>query len=141
MLTGTDYLYIQYDPGIFTARLRLGYNILDIKRLPTGYQADNFRQWFSVQPSFYFKFFNNFLNAGLAFEFAKDFGNGLSSPDSYLSWYVEPQIRVNIDQGFYISLVYRYHDDYYQMDNEDPKNPELFNSRTHWVNLRAVFTF
>jgi hypothetical protein len=38
--------------------------------------------------------------------------------------------------------VYRYHDEYYQMDIEnDPVNPELFNSRTHWVNLRAVFTF
>jgi hypothetical protein len=143
MLTGTNYLYIQYDPASFTARLRLGYDIIDIKRLPNGNRgADDSRQWFSVQPSFYYKFFNNFLNAGLAFEFAKDFGDGLTSPEAYLSWYIEPQIRVNIDQGFYISLVYRYHDDYYQMDIEkDKENPELFNSRTHWVNLRAVFTF
>lgn len=143
MLTGTNYLYAQYDPDSFTARLRLGYDIIDIKRLPNGNRgADNSRQWFSVQPSFYYKFFNNFLNAGLAFEFAKDFGDGLVSPAPYLSWYIEPQIRVNIDQGFYIALVYRYHDEYYQMDiQNDPVNPKPFNSRTHWVNLRAVFTF
>jgi hypothetical protein len=143
MLTGTNYLYAQYDPDTFTARLRLGYDIIDIKRLPNGNRgADDLRQWFSVQPSFYYKFFNNFLNAGLAFEFAKDFGAGLVSPAPYLSWYIEPQIRVNISQGFYIAFVYRYHDDYYQMDiQNDPKNPEPFNSRTHWVNLRAVFTF
>jgi hypothetical protein len=143
MLTGTNYLYAQYDPDNFTAKLRLGYDIIDIKRLPNGNRgADDSRQWFSVQPSFYYKFFNNFLNAGLSFEFAKDFGGGLVSPASYLSWYIEPQIRVNIDQGFYIALVYRYHDEYYQMDiSGDPLNPEPFNSRTHWVNLRAVFTF
>jgi hypothetical protein len=143
MLTGTNYLYAQYDPDNFTARLRLGYDIIDIKRLPNGNRgADGSRQWFSVQPSFYYKFFNNFFNAGLAFEFAKNFGDGLVSPASYLSWYIEPQIRVNISQGFYISLVYRYHDEYYQIDiQNDPKNPEPFNSRTHWVNLRAVFTF
>jgi hypothetical protein len=143
MLTGTNYLYAQYDPDNFTARLRLGYDIIDIKRLPNGNRgADDSRQWFSVQPSFYYKFFNNFLNAGLAFEFAKDFGDGLVSPAPYLSWYIEPQIKVNISQGFYISLVYRYHDEYYQMDiQNDPVNPEPFNSRTHWVNLRAVFTF
>jgi hypothetical protein len=143
MLTGTNYLYAQYDPDNFTARLRLGYDIIDIRRLPNGNRgAGDSRQWFSVQPSFYYKFFNNFLNAGLAFEFAKDFGKGLVSPAPYLSWYIEPQIRVNISQGFYISLVYRYHDEYYQMDIEnDPVNPEPFNSRTHWVNLRAVFTF
>jgi hypothetical protein len=143
MLTGTNYLYIRYDPDSFTARLRLGYDIIDVKRLPNGNRgADNFRQWFSIQPSFYYKFFNNFLNAGLAFEFAKDFGGGLVSPDSYLSWYIEPQIRLNIDQGFYMALVYRYHDEYYRMDIQtDQKNPELFNSRTYWVNLRAVFTF
>jgi hypothetical protein len=143
MLTGTNYLYAQYDPDNFTARLRLGYDIIDIKRLPNGNRgADDSRQWFSVQPGFYYKFFNNFLNAGLAFEFAKDFGGGLVSPASYLSWYIEPQIRVNIDQGFYIALVYRYHDEYYQMDiRSDPVNPKPFNSRTHWVNLRTVFTF
>jgi hypothetical protein len=141
-LTGTNYLYIQYDPSYFTARLRLGYDIIDARRLPNGSKVDNSRQWFSVQPSFYYKFFNNFLNAGLAFEFAKDFGDGLASPAPYLSWYIEPQIKVNIDQGFYIALVYRYHDEYYQMDiQNDPVNPDPFNSRTHWVNLRAVFTF
>lgn len=142
-LTGTNYLYAQYDPDNFTARLRLGYDIIDIKRLPNGNRgAGNSRQWFSVQPSFYYKFFNNLLNAGLAFELAKDFGDGLVSPAPYLSWYIEPQIRVNVSQGFYIALVYRYHDEYYQMDiQNDPVNPEPFNSRTHWVNLRAVFTF
>ncbi|MDR2479929.1 MAG: hypothetical protein LBD48_11530 [Treponema sp.] len=142
MLTGTNYLYTQYEPGDFTARLRLGYDIIDVKRLPNGGQADKSRQWFSVQPSFYYKFFNNLLNAGLSFEFAKDFGDGLVSGAPYLSWYIEPQIKVNIDQGFYIALVYRYHDEYYQMDiQNDPANPEPFNSRTHWVNLRAVYTF
>jgi len=142
-LTGTNYLYAQYDPDNFTARLRLGLDIMDIRRLPNGYGAVNSRQWFSVQPSFYYKFFDNFLNAGLAFEFAKDFGEGLIlSPAPYLSWYIEPQIRVNIDQGFYVALVYRYHDEYYQLDNEkNPKKPDPFNSRTHWVNLRTVFTF
>ena len=142
MLTGTNYLYAQYDPGDFTARLRLGYDIIDVRLLPNGSRAGKSRQWFSVQPSFYYKFFNNLLNAGLTFEFAKDFGDGLVSPAPYLSWYIEPQIKVNIDQGFYIALVYRYHDEFYQLDNQnDPVNPEPFNSRTNWVNLRAVFTF
>jgi len=141
-LRGANLLYAMYDPDNFTARLRLGYHIIDVGRLPLGSRVNKSRQWISIQPSFYYKFFNNFLFTGIAFEFAKDFGDGLVADSPYLSWYIEPQIRLNVGQGFYISFVYRYQDDYYLMDiDNDPVNPVIYNSNTHWVNLRMVFTF
>jgi hypothetical protein len=140
LLTGTSLFYVQYDPDDFTAQLRLGYNIVNLQLM--GRYEEGSRQYFSVRPSFYYKLFGNFLRVGVAGEFAKDFGGNKVVPASYLYWYVEPEIRLNLGSGTYLALMYRYQDDYHQLDRENPTDDYApVNSKTHWVNLRAVFTF
>jgi hypothetical protein len=148
LLRGKNRLYAQYDPDNFTARLRLGYNI--INTLQTDQPIDKSRQYFSVGADFYYKLFHNLLNVGLAFDFAKDFGADSVVSDSYLHWYIEPQIRLNLGNGIYLAFVYRYLDDFYKLDfskfNREPPaylytDYECVNTKTHQVNLRAVFTF
>ena len=146
MLRGTNYLYALYETADIAAQLRLGYEAVSMRLL--DYNIDNSRQFFSVRPSFYYKFFNSLLNVGLAFEFAKDFGSGKVVSDSFLYWYIEPEIRLNLGGGAYLALVYRYQDDYYRLllDNMDPGTGRYTeyttpNTKSHWFNLRAVFAF
>lgn len=138
-LTGTNWLYFQYDPDFFTAQVRFGYDVANLEVMQQ--YGDRSRQFFSVKPSFFYKIFNNLLSAGLAFEYAKDFGSDPNKivSQSYLYWYIEPQLRVNLNENTYLAFVYRYQDDYYKLDRNNNYVP--FNSRTHWVNLRAVFFF
>jgi len=150
LLRGKNRLYVQYDPANFTARLRFGYNIINALQL--GYNLDKSRQYFSAGADFYYKFFNDFLIAGLAFDFATDFGSKDANvvSDSYLHWYIEPQLRLNLGSGIYLAFVYRYLDDFYKLDfskysRQPPKqwytDYDCVNSTTHQINLRAVFTF
>ena len=146
MLSAANYLYINYEPEIISAGLRLGYNIVNLQLLDYG--IDNSRQYFSGRPSFYFKLFNDLLHIGLAGEIAIDFGDGKVVSDNYLHWYIEPMIKLNMSSNAYLALVYRYQDDNYKLElsNRDDKTNKYtdyscINSKTHWVNLRAVFTF
>jgi hypothetical protein len=143
-ITAENRLYIQYDPDNFTAELRLGYNFVNLR--PLGYTIDDDLiplesswRYFFVWPSFYYKLFDNFLSVGAAFEFAKCFGSDIVVSDSFLYWYVEPEIRLNIGSGTYLALVYRYQEDFLALDRENHFSP--FNSKSHWANLRVVFTF
>jgi len=65
-----------------------------------------------------------------------------------LHWYVEPQVKLNMSNNAYLSFVYRYQDDFYdlKLGNLNTKTYkytayECINAKTHWINLRAVFTF
>ena len=154
MVSAKNKLYAQYAPDNFTAQLCLGYDIVNTRAL--NYDIDKNRQYFSVRPSFFYKLFDNFLNIGVTGEFAKDFGKDKIVSKSYLHWYVEPQVRVNLGINAYLSFVYRYQDDFYKLnintsyDMIDVTDPstwikhttyECVNAKTHWINLRAVFTF
>jgi len=146
MLSATNYLYIDYEPEIISAGLRVGYNVINLQLL--DYNIDNSRQYFSIRPSFYFKLFDDLLHVGLAGEFAKDFGDGKVAADNYLHWYIEPMIKLNMSSNAYLAFVYRYQDDNYKLElsNRDENTYKFtdyscINSKTHWVNLRAVFTF
>ena len=60
-----NWLYAQYTPELFTAQVRLGYDIVPNRTI------------FHARPSFYWNFFGGFLSAGSSFEFAQDFGTGI----------------------------------------------------------------
>jgi len=146
LLRGKNRLYVQYDPDNFTARLRFGYNVVNTLQLK--YNLDKPRQYFSAGADFYYKLFNDLLNVGMAFDFAKDFGADGVASDSYLHWYIEPQARLNLGNGIYLALVYRYMDDFYKLELLNLNTTTLrytdykcINTKTHQVNLRAVFTF
>jgi hypothetical protein len=140
LLNGTSLVYVQYDPDDFTSQLRFGYNIVNLMLM--GYEEGSL-QYFSLRPSFYYKLFDNFLRVGAAFEFAKNLGGNKVVSDSYLYWYVEPEVRLNLGSGTYLALVYRYQDDYLRLARETGSTDDYapVSSKTHWVNLRAVFTF
>jgi len=146
MLSATNYLYINYEPDNFLSGIRLGYNIVNLQLL--DYNIENSRQYFSVRPGFYYKLFDNLLNIGLACEFAKDFGDGKVVAADYMHWYIEPMLKLNMSSNAYLAFVYRYQDDNYKLElsERDDKTYKFtkyscVNSKTHWVNLRAVFTF
>jgi hypothetical protein len=128
VVIATNWLYFQYDPSLFITQLRLGYDINLKRRL------------FYLRPNFYLKLFDNLLQVGAAFEYAADVGEAKLDPKApYLHWYVEPQIRLNLGPGSYISMVYRYYDDYEFLDYINLSG--TLNTRTHSLNLRTVFTF
>jgi hypothetical protein len=118
-----NWLYLQYAPEIFTAQLRLGYDMYSRRSV------------FYVRPSFYYNLFDNFVNVGASFEFAQDFGEGKYYKDSpYLRLVVEPQIRVNFGAGAYAIFVYQYRNEYHTIGKDDIH-------KIHAVNLRMVYTF
>jgi hypothetical protein len=117
-----NWLYIQYAPEICTAQLRLGYDALSQRSI------------FYARPSFYYNFFDKFLNVGASFEFAQDFGDGRVYKNApYLRMVVEPMIKINFGSA-YAALVYQYRNEYHTMGKDEI-------TRVHAVNLRTVFTF
>jgi len=134
-VVGTNWLYIQYDQDLFITQLRLGYDLMQTRNI------------FYARPNFFFKFFDNFLQAGAAFEYAADVGDVKLDPTGnspYLHWYIEPQVRLNLTSNSYIALVYRYYSDYECMiwETVDGNMQSRWaNTKTHWLNLRVLFTF
>jgi hypothetical protein len=117
-----NWLYVQYAPELFTAQIRLGYDALDKRGI------------FYVRPSFYYNFFEKFLNVGASFEFGQDFGDNKLYKDSpYLRMVVEPMIRVNFGSA-YIAFVYQYRNEYHTTGVDEI-------TTVHAANLRAVYTF
>jgi hypothetical protein len=132
-----NWAYILYDPPILFSPLNMSYSAYT--RL--GYDSiQNTRRKMYVKPGFFFNFFNNLLRVGTAFEFALDVGTvKLDKNAPYLHWYLEPEIRLNLTSNSYAALVYRYYNDY---EFRNPSNmEEALNSKTHWINLRVLFTF
>jgi hypothetical protein len=124
----TNWLYVQYDPDIFTAQIRFGFD------------ADQQVQILYARPSFYYHFFGGFLSVGAAFEFANDFGEGkMDTSTPYLRWFIEPQIRLNFGSAA-LAFVYRYKDDYERWD-PDSNSSKKIRTTTNIINLRMVYTF
>ena len=126
-IIATNWLYVQYAPQRFTAQVRFGYDMAQSIKL------------YYVRATFLYNLFDNLINAGAACEYAQDAGPNRKGTDTYLRWYIEPQIRVNLNASTYIAFVYRYQDDYQTWNPLTYTN--TLNSKTQWINLRTVFTF
>jgi hypothetical protein len=120
-----NWLYAKYDPENFIAGLNVGY--LD------DFEAKG--QKLEFRPYFYYKLFNNLLNAGLMGGMEIGFKNGKSFDDAFYNfWFLEPQVKVNITGNFYAALVYRYTSGTFGGTADKDQD-------THWVNLRLCYTF
>jgi hypothetical protein len=97
-----NWLFAQYDPELFTAQIRFGYDYL------------NSRSILHFRPSFYWKFFNNLLNVGVMFKYQQDFGDGKVYEGSpYYTFEIEPKIQVNFgNSNNYIAFAYNYGREY-----------------------------
>jgi hypothetical protein len=116
-----NWLYLQYAPSDFSSQLRVGFDASDSGE----------RTVLHVRPSFYYHFFDHLLTTGLAFYYCQDFGTKYSDGSAYQYWKIEPQLRLNLANTT-IALVYQYTSQYTQQDTL---------TKTHWVNLRLVYTF
>jgi hypothetical protein len=122
-VSGMNWLYVQYAPEMFTAQVRFGLDIVDK------------HQTFYTRASFYYNLFNNLINIGVAFEFAQDFGEGKIYKDSdFLRWFIEPQIRVNLNSNAYMSFIYQNRNQYTEIGRDVV-------TKVHLINLRAVYVF
>jgi hypothetical protein len=121
-----NWVSANYDSMYFNTGIDAGYKDNFVKK--TG-------QLLEIRPSFYYKFINNRLVAGVMGGIVMGFNGSESYPDVfYNNWYVEPLVKVNIYNNFYIALVYRYTSNAYQtIGNND--------YYTNWFNLRLCYTF
>jgi len=122
-----NWLFFQYDPEWFTAQIRLGYDY-------TGS-----RSIIHFKPSFYWKFFDNLLNAGVSFWYGQDFGEYMIDADSpFQFWELEPKVQLNFGSSSYIAFAFNFRQEY----KRDPNGPlgqgQLF--QTQYMNLRYCLT-
>ena len=119
-----NWLYATYDPDFCTAGVEVGFRdgfVLNAQKL-------------EIRPSFYYKLLNNFLSVGLGAGMEFGYNNGKSFEDvPYNFWFIEPQVKVNINSSFYAAFVYRYTaGTYADILNKDQK--------TNWFNIRLCYT-
>jgi len=119
-----NWLYIDYSPEYFSARLAFG---LEFKK---GMQL------FNGRASFYYNIFP-FLSAGAAAKYRQEYGEYAKYPDkAFLMWGVEPQLRVTFNPNAYVAFVYNYSQEQYSEGYLEPVIQER-----QWINLRVVYTF
>jgi hypothetical protein len=140
-----NWLYWLWDAESFIAKfdacfsIHQSYNNEEV--LPTERQE---YQSLEVLPAFYYKFFNNLLQAGVRLGFGMEFGPGrtyIDAPYQYI--FVEPLLRLNISSNAYLAAVYNYTDKYaapwfYPTGIAVQPGDK---SVKHSVNIRAAFTF
>jgi len=142
-----NWLYWLWDTENFIAKCDVGLGIYKtynndffIPQKREEYQSLEFL------PGFYYKFFDNLLQAGLGLGFGMEMGPGKTykdSPYQYIS--VEPQLRFNIGSMGYLAVVYAFTDKYawwkegVGVDVEGVKEGDK--SVKHSINIRAVYTF
>ncbi|WP_461255452.1 hypothetical protein [Treponema sp. R80B11-R83G3] len=137
-----NWLYWLWDTDNFIAQFNAGFGIYKSYYNPefTPTERQEYQR-LEFRPAFYYKFFDNLLQAGLGLGFGMEFGDGKtykSAPYQYIS--VEPQIRLNIGGGGYIAAVYAFTDKYAWF-NEDEIERRGEKSVKHSVNIRAVYAF
>ena len=119
-----NWLYIDYSPSDFSARLSFGLDF--IKGMQT----------FKGRAGFYYNIFP-FLSVGAAVNYWQKFGD--HAPDDnkpFEQWGVEPQVRVTFNSNAYIAFVYNFNQEYATEGLGD----RVLKDR-HWINLRVVYTF
>jgi hypothetical protein len=121
-----NWLYVRYDPEHFTTGVNVGY--MD------GFVRNE--QLLEFRPYFYYKVIKNRLIAGLMGGMEIGYNNGKSIPDAFYNfWFIEPQVKLNITDTFYVALVYRYTSGAYDTFTS------YKDQNTNWVNLRICYEF
>jgi len=102
-----------------------------------GFDVRETRNILHFRPSFYYKFFDNLLNAGVSFSYAQDYGEGKmykGSPYAYIE--VEPKLQVNFSPNAYAAFAYNYRSEYgREAQVHKDKGIKPLKER-QWVNLR-----
>jgi len=125
---GQNWLYIDYAPEYFSSGIQVGYRDQSI--------GDDNTQLLEFRPFFYYNIIPNHLIAGAMGGFETGFNGGKSFKDTiYNFWFIEPQVKVIINNNFYFAAVYRY-----QLGAYDTER-SYKNQTTNWVNLRLGFAF
>jgi hypothetical protein len=135
-----NWFFIEYSPDLFTAQMR------------TGLQVIAKRTVLHLRPAFTLRLFDNFLNIGVQYLFAQDFGDddkaGLGkvypgSPYYYME--LEPKIQINFAPGLYAAIVYNWRKEYVsltEMHKDDAGNIVVEPTKqTQWVNFRIGMYF
>ena len=121
-----NWLYAAYDPEHFTTGVNVGYRdgfVLNDQRL-------------EIKPYFYYKIISDTLVAGLMAGMEIGYNNGKSIQDApYNYWFLEPQVKLKINNNFNMALVYRYTSGAYGTETS------YKDQNTHWVDLRVCYTF
>jgi hypothetical protein len=123
-----NWLFTQYDPELFTAQIRFGYDSITDRGI------------LHLRPSFYWKFFNNLLNLGVMFYYSQDFGEGkVYAGSPFLEWQIEPKIQVNFgNSNNYFAFAYNFGRTYiqpYDLPDGTPYDGVPL-KQTQWMNLR-----
>jgi len=119
-----NYLYIDYSPEAFSARLGAGLFVTKGLNTLVG------------RASFYYNIFP-FLSLGAAGNYRQVYGK--YAPDDgkpFLLWGVEPQLRITFNPNAYIAFVYNYGQEYVS----EGQAARVLQDK-QWVNLRVVYTF
>ena len=142
-----NWLYWLWDADSFIAQFNTRFAMYKTYK-NNGFPIFERQEYKSLEfrPAFYYKFFNNLLQAGVRLGFGMEFGEGKTYKDSpYQYIFVEPQIRFNLNSNAYLALVYNFTDKYawWIEDRGVPVEgvKEGDKSVKHSVNLRAVYTF
>jgi hypothetical protein len=122
-----NWLFFQYDPQYFTAQIRMGYDYTESRSI------------IHFKPSFYWKFFDNLLNAGVSFWYGQDFGEYRIDVDSpFQFWEIEPKVQLNFGSSSYIAFAYNFRQEYKRDPNGLLGHGLLY--QTQFMNLRYCLT-
>jgi len=143
-----NWLHWLWDADTFTAKLDTCFSVYQAYN--NAYFSPNERQAYQsldILPAFYYKFFDNLLQAGVGLGFGLEFGNGKTYIDSeyqYIS--IEPLVRINLSSNAYLAAVYSYTDKYTpwwlaKYGNKNMVAEAGDKSVVHTLNIRAVFSF
>jgi len=119
-----NYLYIDYSPAAFSARLSGGLDTSKDLQVVNG----RVHFYYNILPV---------LSAGTAFKYGQLFGKRAEDADK-ASWGIEPQVRVTFNPNAYIALVYNYGQEYVTIAST---GEQVFSDKVQWLNLRVVYTF
>jgi len=123
-----NWLYMEYSPENFTVNLNTCYTTVEARN------TEPRKQVLFLKPGFTYKLFDNFLNLIIKFGMEIPLENKKNYEDSFYNyWYVEPQVKININSNSYVAVVYNFK---YQYENFKGDI-----SKTNWVNIRVVYTF
>ena len=119
-----NWAYIFYYHANFTANLNVKHY----------YNVKQNGQTVLYKPTFLYKLFDNFLNIGLGLGLETGYGTGRNYSDSVINyWYLEPQVRVNLNSNAYLAILYNFTDKFENIDGDK--------SATHWLNIRLCYNF
>jgi len=138
--SATNWFFAEYAPNLFTVQFRAGLEMIAKRTV------------LNLRPAFNLKLFDNFLNIGVQYLFAQDYGEddagGLGkvfpgSPYYYME--LEPKIQVNFAPGVYAAMVYNWRKEYVQRtplhENFEGNLVIEPTRQTQWINFRIGMYF